>query len=145
MKHGTNFFHDARHATGVVEELRRPLPCRTDVQQVVGATVQPVEVISRNLDAKLACDGGYVQQRISGTRDGAMNHNQVLKCLARHNVTRAQVVLGEPERLSAGGSGGFAQVRTCGREKGRARKRQAKGLGRDLHCRGRTHEGASAA
>ncbi len=74
-----------------------------------------------------------------------MDHDQVLKGLAGHDVARAQVVLGQPQGLASGGAGGLAQVGAGGGEKGGARKGQAQGLGRDLHRRGGAHEGAGAA
>ena len=39
VEHRLDLLHDARHAARIVEELRRPLTCGTNVEQVVGATV----------------------------------------------------------------------------------------------------------
>ncbi len=145
MQHRADLLHDARHAAGIVEELRGPLAGRANVQQVVGAAVQAVEVVGRNLDAELARDRGDVEQRVGGARDGAVDHDQVLEGLAGDDVARAEIVLREPERLTTGRSSGFSQVgASCGKKR-RAGKRKAEGLGRDLHGRGRAHEGARAA
>ena len=145
VEHRLDLLHDARHAARIVEELRRPLACGTNVQQVVGATVQTIEVVGGHLDAKLTGDRGDVQQRVGGAGDGAVDHDEVLEGLLGHDVARAQVVLGEPHGLTAGLAGELAQVGAGGRQQSRAGEHEAQGLGRDLHGRGGTHEGAGTA
>ena len=145
MEHRLDLLHDARHAARIVEELRRPLTCGTDVEQVVGTTVQAIEVVGGHLDAKLAGNRGDVQQRVGGTGDGAVDHDEVLEGLLGHDVTRTQVVLGEPHGLAAGLAGKLAQVGAGSGQQGGTGKHKAQGLGRDLHGRGGTHKGAGAA
>ena len=145
MEHRLDLLHDARHAARIIEELRRPLACGTNVEQVVGATVQTIEVVGGHLDAKLAGNRGDVQQRVGGTGDGAVDHDEVLEGLLGHDVARAQVVLGEPHGLTAGLAGKLAQVRaSCGQQGGTG-EHKAQGLGGNLHGRGGAHKGAGAA
>ena len=145
VEHRLDLLHDARHAARIVEELRRPLACRANVEQVVSTTVQTIEIIGGHLDAKLAGDRGDVQQRVGGTGDGAVDHDEVLEGLLGHDVARAQVVLGEPHGLTAGRAGKLAQVgASCGQQGGTG-EHKAQGLGGNLHGRGGAHKGAGAA
>ena len=145
VEHRLDLLHDARHAARIVEELCRPLACGTNVEQVVGTTVQAIEVVGGHLDAKLAGDRGDVQQRVSGAGDGAVDHDEVLEGLLGHDIARAQVVLGEPHGLTAGLAGELAQVGASGRQQSRAGEHKAQGLSGNLHGRGGAHKGASAA
>ena len=145
VEHRLDLLHDARHAARIVEELRRPLACGANVEQVVGATVQAIEIVGGHLDAKLAGDRGDVQQRIGGTGDGAVNHDEVLEGLFGHDVTRTQVVLGEPHGLTAGLARKLTQIGAgCGQQ-GRAGEHKAQGLGGNLHGRRGAHKRAGAA
>ena len=145
VEHRLDLLHDARHATCIVEELRRPLACGANVEQVVGATVQAVEVVGGHLDAKLAGDSRNMQQRVGGTRDGAVDHDEVLEGLLGHDVTRTQVVLGEPHGLTAGLARKLTQIGAgCGQQ-GRAGEHKAQGLGGNLHGRRGAHKRAGAA
>ena len=145
VEHRLDLLHDARHAARIVEELRRPLACGANVEQVVGATVQAIEIVGGHLDAKLAGDRGDVQQRVGGTGDGAVDHDEVLEGLLGHDVTRTQVVLGEPHGLAAGLAGKLAQVGAGGGQQGRAGEHKAQGLGGNLHGRRGAHKGAGTA
>ena len=145
VEHRLDLLHNARHAARIVEELRRPLACGANVEQVVGATVQAIEIVGGHLDAKLTGDCGDVQQGVGRTRDGAVDHDEVLEGFLGHDVTRTQVVLGEPHGLTAGLAGELAQVGAGGGQQSRAGEHKAQGLGRDLHGRGGTHKGAGAA
>ena len=145
VKHRLDLLHDARHATCIVEELRRPFACGANVEQVVGATVQAIEIVGGHLDAKLAGDRGDVQQRVGGARNGTVDHNEVLEGLLGHDVARAQVVFGEPHGLTAGLARKLTQIGAgCGQQ-GRAGEHKAQGLGGNLHGRGGAHKGAGAA
>ena len=145
VEHRLDLLHDARHAARIVEELRRPLACGANVEQVVGATVQAIEIVGGHLDAKLAGDRGNVQQRVGGARNGAVDHDEVLEGLLGHDVAGAQVVLGEPHGLTASLARKFAQVGARRRQQGRAGQHKAQGLGGNLHGRGGTHKRAGAA
>ena len=145
VEHRLDLLHDARHAARIVEELRRPLACGANVEQVVGATVQAVEVVGGHLDAKLAGDSGDVQQRVGGARNSAVDHDEVLEGLLGHDVARAQVVFGEPHGLTAGRARKLTQIGAGGGQQGRAGEHKAQGLGGNLHGRRGTHKGAGAA
>ena len=145
VEHRLDLLHDARHATRIVEELRRPLTCGTNVEQVVGTTVQTVEVVGGHLDAKLAGDRRDMQQRVGGAGNGAVDHDEVLEGLLGHDVAGAQVVLGEPHGLTAGLAGKLTQVGAGGGQQGRAGEHKAQGLGGNLHGRRGAHKGAGAA
>ena len=145
VEHRLDLLHNARHAARIVEELRRPLACGANVEQVVGATVQAIEIVGGHLDAKLAGDRGNVQQRVGGTGDGAVDHDEVLEGLLGHDVAGAQVVLGEPHGLTASLARKLTQIGAgCGQQGGTG-KHKAQGLGGNLHGRGGAHKGAGAA
>ena len=111
----------------------------------MGTTVQTVEVVGGHLDAKLAGDRGNVQQRVGGTGDGAVDHDEILEGLLGHDVAGAQVVLGEPHGLTASLARKLTQIGAgCGQQS-RAGEHKAQGLGGNLHGRGGTHKGAGAA
>ena len=111
----------------------------------MGATVQAIEIVGGHLDAKLTGDCGDVQQGVGGTRDGAVDHDEVLEGLLGHDVARAQVVFGEPHGLTAGLAGKLAQVgASCGQQGGTG-EHKAQGFGGNLHGRGGAHKGAGAA
>ena len=52
MQHILDLFHDRRNPSCIIEELCRPFSCRTDVEQIVCASVQTVKCISVNLNSK---------------------------------------------------------------------------------------------
>ena len=145
VEHRLDLLHDARHAARIVEELRRPLTCGANVEQVVGATVQAIEVVGGHLDAKLAGNRGDMQQRVGGARNGTVDHNEVLEGPLGHDVARAQVVFGEPHGLTAGLARKLTQIGAgCGQQ-GRAGEHKAQGLGGNLHGRRGAHKRAGTA
>ena len=64
MEHGADFFHDSGHAAGIVKILRRPLPGRADVEQVMRVSMESIEHLGVELNPKLMGNRGNVQQRI---------------------------------------------------------------------------------
>ena len=64
MKNALNFLHDCGYAACIVEELRRPSACRTDIQQIVCASVEFVKCLPGDLNPVLMRDCRNMHQCI---------------------------------------------------------------------------------
>ena len=140
-----DLLHDGGDTARVVEELGRPLTRGADVQQVAGTTMHAVEVICRDLDAKFPGDGGDVQKRVGGTRDGGMHHDEVLEALPRDDVTGLEAATRQANRLTACLERSLAQFGARSGQERRAGQCEAERLRGDLHRGCRAHERAGAA
>ena len=69
-EHGADFLHDPGNTAGIVEILCRPSACRTDIKQIMGASVQPIKHFRVKVDPKFVGDGRNVQKGIGRTRNG---------------------------------------------------------------------------
>src|SRR5699024_9316982 len=117
-----------------------------DVQQVVGAAVQPVESVAGDLDAQFVGDGRDVQQAVGGARNGRVDQDGVLKALEGDDAAGAHLVAaGHLDGAAAGLAGVGQQVGAGGRHQGAAGQGQTQGLGHDLHGGGGADEAAGPA
>ena len=141
-----DLLHNCRHTACIVEYLSRPAPCRTDIQQIVCAPVQPVKGISGNLNTKFMCQRRKMQQAVGAAGNGGMNQNRILKAVHRHNIARLHTrhrckphsLLSSPVRICL-------KVRAHCWHQGASRKRKAKRLCHNLHGRGCSDKRAGAA
>ena len=51
-----DLFHDGRNTASVVEHLSRPFTCWTDIQKIMGSSVEAVKGITGDLKAELMGD-----------------------------------------------------------------------------------------
>ena len=108
MKHILDLFHDRRNSSCIVEELCRPFSCRTDIQQVMGSSVQSVKSIAVNFNTKFMGNGRQMKKRIGRAGNCCMYHYSVFKRFHGYDLVRSQVMKSQPYGLFAGFSCHFS-------------------------------------
>ena len=81
MEHIFDLLHHPGNASRVVEILGGPVACGADIEQIMGATVKPVECVRVYLNSELMGNGRNMHHRVGGSRDGGVDHNGVFKAL----------------------------------------------------------------
>ena len=145
VEEALDLLHHRRDAAGVVEILGGPVAGGADVQQIVHAPVETVEVVPVQLHAELLGDGRQVQQGVGGAGDGRVDDDGVLKGLPGDDLVGGQALPGQLDGLFSGLIGRFPQLLAGGGHQGAARQHQPQGLRHNLHGGRRAHEGARAA
>ena len=140
VQHRLDFLHHGWHTPCIVEELRRPAPSRSDVEQVMRSAMHAVEGVCIYLYAQLVGHGWQMEQGVGGARDGSMHHDGILYGFHGDDVAGLDALLDEPEYLFASLVGLLLQVGTGGRHQGRAWQHEAQCLCHDLHGAGCAHE-----
>ena len=141
-----NLFHNRRNPTRIVKTFRRPFSRRADIQQISCVSMKPVKSIPCNLNVKFMCQCRDMQQAIGTSRNSRMNQDCVFKAFLRDNFTGLHSrCLCQFYRLRSGLPCVLPQVRTCGRHKRTAWKRQTKCLRHNLHGGRRSDKRTSAA
>ena len=140
-----DFLHDARYAACIIEVLRGPLACGTDIQKIMRAAVHAVERIRVERNAELMRDGGQVHQRVCGAGDGRVYHDGVFERFQRDDIGRFHALF----RECHGGFAGFlrrnGKIFAGGGHQRRAGQHEAERFRHNLHGGRGAHERACTA
>src|SRR5262249_8538459 len=141
----SNLEHHLRNAARVVEVLDRIVAGRFHVRDDRYTTMDPIEVVERELDAQLARDRRQVKERVRRAADRRVHGHRVLEGFAREDLPRRDAAPNEiDDPLSCRSRVPKKHGERRGAERG-AWKREPERLREALARRGRSHELAGPA
>ena len=135
MENITDLFHNCRNTARIIEELCGPAACRTNIQQIFCAAMEPVKRVTIDLDPELVRDRRQMQQCVRRTRNCRMDQNCVFKTIHRNNVAGTDPLIGQCDCLTPRTMRIADKIRTGRRQQCTSRERKTQSLRHDLHGR----------
>ena len=131
-----DLFHDCRYTACIVETFCRPASCRTNIQKISCISVESVEGVSCDLNAKFMSNCRKMKQTVCTSGDCCMYKDCILKAVHCYNIRRTHIFhLCDSYSLSSCFSCKSQKIRTCGWHQCCTRKCKSQCFCHDLHCR----------